>query len=185
MQCQYCGKECKNDNSLRNHERLCKNNPSRQISNLSNLTLAFNKKVCEYCNNSFNISNLSRHKLSCVLNPTNIKECPVCSKTFSSKHTTCSHACSNSHFAHLRNKPDKYKSYTTICFKHHEKKCVVCGEEKIVAVHHLNEDHDDNRPENLIPLCPTHHQYVHSRYKDEVQPFIDEHIKKFNKKQSL
>jgi len=30
MNCQYCNKECKNANSLRNHERLCKNNPNRQ-----------------------------------------------------------------------------------------------------------------------------------------------------------
>lgn len=30
--CKYCGKICKNDNSLRNHERLCKNNPNRQES---------------------------------------------------------------------------------------------------------------------------------------------------------
>lgn len=28
--CQYCARECKNDNSLRNHERLCKENPNRQ-----------------------------------------------------------------------------------------------------------------------------------------------------------
>lgn len=28
--CKYCNKECKNDNSLRNHERLCKSNPDRQ-----------------------------------------------------------------------------------------------------------------------------------------------------------
>ena len=28
--CQYCGKQCKNQNSLRNHERLCKQNPDRQ-----------------------------------------------------------------------------------------------------------------------------------------------------------
>lgn len=28
--CQYCQKECKNENSLRNHERLCKQNPNRQ-----------------------------------------------------------------------------------------------------------------------------------------------------------
>ena len=32
MICQYCGKECKNSNSLKNHERLCKLNPNRQIS---------------------------------------------------------------------------------------------------------------------------------------------------------
>lgn len=31
MQCKFCWKECKNQNSLRNHERLCKSNPDRQI----------------------------------------------------------------------------------------------------------------------------------------------------------
>jgi hypothetical protein len=30
--CKYCDKECKNSNSLRNHERLCKNNPNRQFT---------------------------------------------------------------------------------------------------------------------------------------------------------
>ena len=30
--CKFCNKECKNDNSLRNHERLCKLNPNKQIS---------------------------------------------------------------------------------------------------------------------------------------------------------
>jgi hypothetical protein len=31
MNCQYCDKNCINDNSLRNHERLCKSNPNRQV----------------------------------------------------------------------------------------------------------------------------------------------------------
>lgn len=37
MECKYCSKLCKNDNSLRNHQRLCKLNPNRQIlpSNLN------------------------------------------------------------------------------------------------------------------------------------------------------
>ena len=30
--CKFCGKICKNINSLKNHERLCKLNPNRQIS---------------------------------------------------------------------------------------------------------------------------------------------------------
>lgn len=32
MECKFCHKECKNDNSLRNHERLCKLNPNRQLT---------------------------------------------------------------------------------------------------------------------------------------------------------
>lgn len=31
MECKYCNRICKNFNSLRNHERLCKLNPNRQI----------------------------------------------------------------------------------------------------------------------------------------------------------
>lgn len=31
--CSYCGKACKNANSLRNHERLCKQNPDHQKIN--------------------------------------------------------------------------------------------------------------------------------------------------------
>lgn len=30
--CKFCNKECKNDNSLRNHERLCKQNPDRDLT---------------------------------------------------------------------------------------------------------------------------------------------------------
>jgi len=34
--------------------------------------------------------------------------------------------------------------------------------DKIVAVHHINHNHSDNRPENLVPLCPNHHEMLHS-----------------------
>lgn len=33
--CKFCNKECKNLNSLRNHERLCGLNPGKQVSNLT------------------------------------------------------------------------------------------------------------------------------------------------------
>lgn len=32
MKCKFCGKECKNENSLRNHERLCKLNPNKSFT---------------------------------------------------------------------------------------------------------------------------------------------------------
>ena len=38
--CKYCGKEYTNKNSLLNHERLCPNNPNRQISPIE----IYNKK---------------------------------------------------------------------------------------------------------------------------------------------
>ena len=95
----------------------------------------------------------------------------------------CSRSCSNfrgkgNEWAQLRN--TELKRYTTICFAHHEKKCVVCGEDKIVAVHHYNEDHKDDRPENLVPLCPTHHEYIHSsKYKHLIKDTIDNYVRRF------
>ena len=42
LTCQFCSKECKNRNSLCNHERQCKSNPNRQeVSSFA----VFNKKV--------------------------------------------------------------------------------------------------------------------------------------------
>jgi len=69
-------------------------------------------------------------------------------------------------------------SYRSICWAHHEKVCVVCGEDKIVAVHHYDENHDNDDPKNLVPLCPTHHLYVHSSYKYLVEEKIEEYLKK-------
>lgn len=41
--CVHCGKECKNDNSHRNHQRLCKNNSNRQLTPFHNLDFQRNK----------------------------------------------------------------------------------------------------------------------------------------------
>ncbi len=29
----------------------------------------------------------------------------------------------------------------------------------------MDENHENNDPQNLVPLCPTHHAYWHSRYR--------------------
>ena len=116
-----------------------------------------------------------------------IKECPVCKNEFETlsghkrEKTTCSHSCSNTFFRSGDNNPNwKEDSYRTTCFLYHKKECVVCGENNIVEVHHLDEDNKNNSPYNLIPLCPTHHQYWHSRYRGEVEPIIINYIKSCN-----
>jgi hypothetical protein len=43
MNCIFCNRECKNSNSLRNHQRLCKLNPNRQI--LKSNFIEYNKRV--------------------------------------------------------------------------------------------------------------------------------------------
>jgi len=115
-----------------------------------------------------------------------IKICPVCEKTFETQvgnreeRTTCSYACANTYFRSGKNNPKwKDSTYRTTCFSNHKKECIICGENKIVAVHHYDENNKNNNPENLIPLCPTHHQYFHSKYKDEVIDKINEYRTKF------
>jgi hypothetical protein len=139
--------------------------------------------------NNIDISHFRRKPL---IHKRMIKNCPVCDKSFETmvnhrnEKTTCSYACSNTYFRSGENNPnwsdevkgEFSKKYRTICFRHHKKECVVCGENKIVAVHHYDENHKNNDIENLIPLCPTHHQYVHSKYKDEVIGKIDEYRNK-------
>jgi hypothetical protein len=141
------------------------------------------KCSCEFCSKQVTIPNLSKHEKACWLNPTNIRKCNVCYKPikdYLGSKGTCSRSCANVFFKSGENNGNfKGDSYQYICFKYHLKKCIVCGEEKIVAVHHYNEDHFDDRPENLIPLCPTHHQYMHSRYKEEILPMVEEYVRQF------
>ncbi|MEK6856270.1 MAG: hypothetical protein AABX66_03890 [Nanoarchaeota archaeon] len=42
-------------------------------------------------------------------------------------------------------------------------KCVICGFEKIVDLHHLDHNHLNNSEQNLIGLCPNHHRMLHNR----------------------
>ena len=135
------------------------------------------KVKCEHCNNEYGISNIKRHEAYCYLNPTNTKLCKVCQqpiKHYKTSKGTCSRSCANTYFKKgSSNGNYKGTQYTTICWEHHKKECIVCGEDKIVAVHHNDHNHKNNDPMNLIPLCPTHHQYCHSKYADEIQPIID------------
>jgi hypothetical protein len=176
--CKFCNKEGKNKNSLSNHERLCKLNPDRQETALMKAArLGTGKKVCVHCGIIRDIANIGKHEKTCKENPASQKPCPVCHKPFKGSSTTCSHACANTHFRSGRDSPRwKDSVYRSTCFEVHEKKCIICGETKIVAVHHMDENKKNNNPENLVPLCPTHHQYVHSKFKNEVLPQIEKYI---------
>lgn len=150
-------------------------------NSLNNLSAAnTTKRKCVHCDRECTIGNIGKHEKACSKNPANMKECPVCGTHHSKKGVTCSYSCSNTYFRSGKDNPNydnggKY-AYRRECFEEHGKKCIVCGEEKIVAAHHVNGDHHDDRVENLVPLCPTHHQYLHSRYKDEVQPIVDDYL---------
>jgi HNH endonuclease len=182
MKCKFCDRVCLSAPSLRNHERLCHSNPRRQIPNTEKGRIAALIKVeCSYCHQNFSKGGIGRHLLVCKSNPEVIKslgkKCPICDTIFVSSAATCSYSCANKHFKTGKNNGNwKEDSYQSTCFESHKKECVICGETKIVAVHHLDHNHKNNDPENLIPMCPTHHQYWHSRYRELVEPKVRAYI---------
>lgn len=112
------------------------------------------------------------------------KTCPICLSEFTaSKNSprekiTCSYSCANTHFRSGENN-SRWKaggnSYRIICFIHHKKECIICKEDRVVEVHHYDCNKSNNHPNNLIPLCPNHHQFFHSKHVDDVKKQIDDY----------
>lgn len=130
---------------------------------------------CQYCDTQISKTGIRRHETACYLNPQNKKQCEVCGNPVKNykKAITCSHSCANTKFRtgpNHSNWKDSY--YKTTCFFYHKKHCVICNEANIVEVHHLDHDNANNNPDNLVPLCPTHHQYWHSQFRYLVEDAI-------------
>ncbi len=140
------------------------------------------KVRCEFCYNIVSSSGLKNHKDSCYLNPHNLKLCPVCESPIKNykTSTTCSYSCSNTLFRSGEDNPNwRRDSYVSTCFLYHTKQCVVCGETNIVAVHHYDKNKSNNDPRNLVPMCPTHHQYMHSRFRGLIKNTVDKYVSNF------
>jgi len=173
MKCKHCLLDFEGSKSqFANHVRWCDKNPKQEQYKLDNSNRGKNlgnarfgakqsfEVVCASCEKTFNV--VERELL------------------FPSKRSYfCSKKCSNSVGGKAKAAKyhyDEVASYTTVAWRHHERKCLVCGEDNIVAAHHLDENHDNNDPKNLVPLCPTHHQYWHSKFRELIQEKVSAYI---------
>jgi len=55
------------------------------------------------------------------------------------------------------------------------KKCVLCGFDKIVDLHHLDHNSKNNSRENMLGVCPNHHKMLHHRdFRHEIFGILEE-----------
>jgi HNH endonuclease len=175
------GKRYKSEKALRSHLSFRKTELFHNFNELNQ------KKVkCTYCQKQYGYANRSNHEKRCYLNPINMRRCEICSKpikNFQTSHGTCSRSCANTRFRSGEDNGNwRQESYRSTCFRYHKKECVVCKESNIVAVHHMDENRSNNEPSNLIPLCPTHHQYWHSRYRRLIENSVYSYISEWKEK---
>lgn len=99
-------------------------------------------------------------------------KCANCGKTIfktphklkqsKSKNVFCSHSCSASYNNTFREKVS-VNTYRRIAFENYEHKCNICGwnkDERVLEVHHIDENRQNNELDNLIILCPICHRYL-------------------------
>lgn len=107
--CRFCGRVCKNANSLRNHERLCKLNPDRQISygnkgNMPEHTKAYYKTKIKAKNGDqlditkYELDEYFKTHLTCEICGKTLDECVKWKSKYSPKHFCIDHDHTTSKF---------------------------------------------------------------------------------------
>lgn len=174
-QCRHCKKEFDylRATEKANHSRHCSSNPNKHKS-YENIKSSVNKIID---------SKLGKKKNFSVI-------CDCCGETFAVKEREnqfpskekyfCSRSCANSTGGKRKAELyhyDDVASYRTVALRYHELKCIVCGFDSVVDVHHIDENHANNDPKNLVCLCPNHHRMVHTnKFKKDLDLYIKDYI---------
>lgn len=166
--CRHCKEEFSftSTSDKANHSRWCKANPKRNDWDKQaggNKTYGERRLftvVCGTCDTDFQVKERE--------------------KKFPSKSVYyCSRNCANSVGGKAKaavHHTDDVAHYRTVAGRYHKMECLICGFDKIVAVHHVDEDHSNNDPKNLVCLCPNHHEMFHSKYRSEVEDDINNYV---------
>lgn len=60
-------------------------------------------------------------------------------------------------------------------FRKTTKECMVCGFDKIVDLHHIDKNKNNNSPKNLVGLCPNHHRMINNlKFRNEIWQILKE-----------
>ena len=174
QKCQLCGAEFEHHNAYANHVRWTHKREQSQ-------------KPCELCGKILNAPNYAAHVSLCKIR----HPCKRCGK-LTLNADFCSHNCSaivnnklgKTGYQTYRRKYNLVKedTYHDVCFRHWGKKCVICGWNISVDVHHVDDNHHNNDEKNLIPLCANHHMMTRmNEHKETIKKQIIKLIEeKFN-----
>lgn len=143
--CSYCGKKFlkRNKDIKEGRNTFC----SRKCQGLHKTSNHKIKLICSYCGKEFNrdISKLKNSKSKLYF----------CSKKCKNNAQKCE--------AKILNKSTIRKDYRITAFLNKEQKCEICNNDdlRVLEVHHINNNHNDNRIENLMILCANCHKIIH------------------------
>ena len=106
-----------------------------------------------------------------------LKECPICKKM---KPTHAKGICHNCylkkykyHFIKSNNIRKWHNGLSYDIWLSVTKKCIICGFDKCVDLHHMDRNKNNKSPENLVGLCPNHHKMVHTDlYHEEITKLV-------------
>jgi len=109
-----------------------------------------------------------------------LRECSRCKRMLPHQGKGLCAGCYNYVFNLERTKAGQRKRLHNIdneTYKRITSKCLICGFDKVVDLHHLDKDHKNNSEENMIGLCPNHHKMLHDfKYRDEITRQIKEKL---------
>jgi len=170
--CKYCQLDISSLSISKkaNHIRWCDKRPDKKEMNerhSAKLSESANKRwgrlqnfevVCDTCKSSFNVERRSE-----LFDANDIYH--------------CSRTCANTKGGKAHSEKEGFtgkRSYREIAFRIYEcKSCLICGFDKVVEVHHIDHNHDNNVKGNIVILCPNHHMMIHrSKYSNETKAEI-------------
>jgi hypothetical protein len=107
-----------------------------------------------------------------------IKTCKRCKRKIQIHAKGLCPGCYNYIFHLDKNKAYNQRKTNKIDLKTFRKttqECIICGFDKIVDIHHIDSNKQNNSTKNLIGLCPNHHRMIHNQnFRNELFQILKE-----------